>query len=75
MKLFVVNLYYGIIVYVAESKNDVVEMMRGDKELWDQEFRGLDGSEWSMEDVFGSIYEIPDRKVIGHKGSIAYYKE
>ena len=74
MKLFNINLIYGIAVVVAHNTDEVIDIINDDEDLL-RSFIDMDGNKIPKESVLKCISEISGCEVNGRAGIIAYYKE
>lgn len=74
MKLFNINLIYGIAVVVAHNADEVIGIINNDEDLL-RSFIDMQGNKIPKKSVLNCISEIPGYEVNGNVGIIAYYKE
>ena len=74
MKLFNINLFYGMAIAVAHNTDEVIDLINENKEL-SYSFTDMQGNKFSKEDTLKCISEISGYEVNGNVGIIAYYKE
>ena len=74
MKLFNINLFYGMAIVVAHNTDEVIDLINNDEDLL-YSFTDMQGNKFSKEDTLKYISEISGYEVNGSVGIISYYKE
>lgn len=74
MKLFNINLFYGMAIIVANNTDEVIDLINNDEDLL-HSFTDWDGNKFSKESMLKYISEISGYEVNGNVGIIAYYQK
>lgn len=74
MKLYQIQLYYGMAIAVANNIDEVIDLINNDEEMA-YSFTDIHGNPFPKEAMLESITEVSGYEVTGATGIIAYYKE